>query len=564
MTSAHDRPLPPLIDLPPPRQLPPEDTSLVPPAEIIAESRRTITARLLRIFWAPALILIALWYTLLLLYVMGGSPTFWGLGLLASLADPAFLRTVMYQLGFTSSGLWAAFLLLPVVATVLSVALLPLATATISGMTPRTYLSEKGFQREVANRVTAMVMIPPILTVAALPVAVLLGIPQPWSGLSAGSLMVLALGVGALQIAWVSIRKWASAPRLLGVEAAATTETTARLDRDLDKRHAAARKVLAQDRRHLPPNPGTPQATGALSPRGAACALALILRASLTWVVPTLVGLAWAVFGITDMVVAVSGIADLQLTPGPSPLRWQALAVGMPVLGLALLAIAASPALAVALSKGMRSQVIDQRSYPSWAHRARVNPWEERAVNLTGWLNAGIVLGANVVLAVGLLLVGAANGLGWVWLTLNALVIAPLLGLAAASAMRSGLRDVLYGPAGRYLRRDTQFALVAPDIGTRTERAKDPAVRAELRRRLQEREGDHSLEIFDLDAAGERLWVDDSLPGATDTQIRGADVERGQLPNFGADDSPFTAPADEGSWRGRHEIPDSVTGLRDR
>lgn len=564
MTSPHDRSLPPLTDLPPPRRLPPEDTSLVPPGEIIAESRRAITARLLRIFWAPALILIALWYTLLILYVMGGSPTFWGLGLVASLADPAFLRTVMFQLGFTSSGLWAAFLLLPVVATVLSVALLPLATAAIAPMTPRTHLSEQGFQREVATRVTAVVMIPPILTVAALPVTVLLGIPQPWSGLGAGSLMVLAIGVGALQIGWVSIRATVSAPRVLGIEAAATLESAARLDRDLDARRAAARTVLAQDRRHLPPNPGTPQATGALTPRGVGTALARILRAALVWVVPALVGLAWVIFGITDMIVAVTGIGDLQLNPGPSPLRWQALVIGVPVLGLALVAIAVSPALAVALSKGMRDQVTDQRSYPSWAHRARVNPWEERAVHLTGWLNAGIVLGANVVLAVGLLLVGAANGLGWVWLTLNALVIAPLLGLGAASAMRSGLRDVLYGPAGRYMRRDTRSALVAPDVGTRTDRAKDPAVRAELRRRLQEREGDHSLEIFDLDAAGERLWVDDSLPGVRDTQIRGADIERGQLPDFGADDSPFTAPAGEDPSRGRHEIPDSVTGLRDR
>ena len=570
MTPARDQPLAPLTNLPPPPQLPPEDPSLVLPAEIIAESRRTITRGLLRIAWAPALILIALWYVLLVLYVAGGSPTYWGLGALASLAEPTLLRTIMYQLGFTSSGLWMAFLLLPVGATVLSLLLLPLATAAIAGMNPRRHLSEAGFQREVATRITAVLMIPPLLTVAALPITVLLGVPQPWSGIGAGPLTALALAVVALQLTWVSIRGWVTAPRVLGIQSAAALETTARLDRDLDKRHAAALKVLAQDRRHLPPTPGTPQAAGALTPRGATTALALILRSSLTWVVPALMGLAWIVFGITDIVVTFSGISDLELNPGPSPLRWQALAAGLPLLGLSLLAIAMTPALAGLLSNGMRSQVTDQRTYPSWAHRARVNPWEQRVVNLTGWLNALIVLGATVMLGLALVLLDAVNGLAWVWMTLNVLVIAPLLGLAAAAAMRTGLRDVLYGPAGRYMRRDTEFALVAPDIGTRTERAEDPAVRAEMRRRLQEQDGDHSLEIFDLDTAGERLWVDDSLPGARETQIRAADIARGQLPDFGADDSPFAAPAHAGARRERHEapsrqhdIPGSVADLRE-
>ena len=570
MTPARDQPLAPLTNLPPPPQLPPEDPSLVLPAEIIAESRRTITRGLLRIAWAPALILIALWYVLLVLYVAGGSPTYWGLGALASLAEPTLLRTIMYQLGFTSSGLWMAFLLLPVGATVLSLLLLPLATAAIAGMNPRRHLSEAGFQREVATRITAVLMIPPLLTVAALPITVLLGVPQPWSGIGAGPLTALALAVVALQLTWVSIRGWVTAPRVLGIQSAAALETTARLDRDLDKRHAAALKVLAQDRRHLPPTPGTPQAAGALTPRGATTALALILRSSLTWVVPALMGLAWIVFGITDIVVTFSGISDLELNPGPSPLRWQALAAGLPLLGLSLLAIAMTPALAGLLSNGMRSQVTDQRTYPSWAHRARVNPWEQRVVNLTGWLNALIVLGATVMLGLALVLLDAVNGLAWVWMTLNVVVIAPLLGLAAAAAMRTGLRDVLYGPAGRYMRRDTEFALVAPDIGTRTERAEDPAVRAEMRRRLQEQDGDHSLEIFDLDTAGERLWVDDSLPGARETQIRAADIARGQLPDFGADDSPFAAPAHAGARRERHEapsrqhdIPGSVADLRE-
>src|SRR5699024_12669864 len=106
MTPARDQPLAPLTNLPPPPQLPPEDPSLVLPAEIIAESRRTITRGLLRIAWAPALILIALWYVLLVLYVAGGSPTYWGLGARAGLAEPRLLRTVSSPLGCPSSGRW--------------------------------------------------------------------------------------------------------------------------------------------------------------------------------------------------------------------------------------------------------------------------------------------------------------------------------------------------------------------------------------------------------------------------------------------------------------------------
>src|SRR5699024_7630840 len=145
-------------------------------------------------------------------------------------------------------------------------------------------------------------------------------------------------------------------------------------------------------------------------------------------------------------VVTFSGISDLELNPGPSPLRCQALAAGLPLMGLPLLAIAMTPALAGLLSNGMRSQVTAQRTYPSWAHRARVNPWEQRVVNLTGWLIALSVLGARAVIELGLVGLADAGGRAWVWLTGIALERAVLQGLAAAAAMRTGLREVLHGP----------------------------------------------------------------------------------------------------------------------
>jgi hypothetical protein len=132
--------------------------------------------------------------------------------------------------------------------------------------------------------------------------------------------------------------------------------------------------------------------------------------------------------------------------------------------------------------------------------------------------------------------------------------------------MRVGLRDVLYGPAGDYMRREVPYALVAPEFGTRADRAKDPAVRAALRKRLQAGGGDHALEIFDLDAAGERLWVDESAPGASDTAVREADLAQGVLPDFGGEGSAFTGGGTDGSEQAAslHDIPESVTGLRER
>lgn len=579
MTSPHDRPLPPLTDLPSPPRLPEDSPELVPPGEIMVESRPAIIRTLLRICWMPALVLIGLWYTLLFLYVAGTSPTFWLLSLLSTLFEPAFFRRAVLELGFTTSGLWTAFLLLPVLATGLSLALLPLVSRALAGMNPRHHLSEAGFQRAVATRATAILLLPPMLTVTVLCVLVAQPFGQlpflHWPSLSAGPLTALCTGAGAIMLAWLWIRSWVNAPRILGIEPAGRLETEARLGRNPDTRRAAARRVLAQDRRHLPPAPGSPESTGATTLRGAGTSLALIARACLTWVVPAMLCIGFVVFGMMDLVSVFSGIgqADLQAVRS-APLGWPALLAGLLALGLTACAAAVAPALAVKLAEPQRTQVLDQRTYPAWAHRARVNPWEVRVASLVGWFTSVAGLLA-ITLAIGVLeLVGAATALAWTLAVLTALTAMPLLGLAAAAAMRVGLRDVLYGPAHRYMRREAPHALVAPDIGTRADRAKDPAVRAHLRQRLKGSGEEHALEIFDLDAAGERLWVDDSLPGATSTQVREADVARGRLPDFGGDGSPFAAAPEDGGGRsstGRtghgaaeHDIPDTVTGLRER
>ena len=566
MTSPHARSLPPLTDLPAPPRLPQEETHLVAPGEILVDSRREILRRLLRRLWAPALVLLGLWYALLTLYVAGASPTFWFFSLLAGLGDPAYVRQAQSALGFTSEGLWTAFLLLPVGATVLSLLGALLVPRLVAPLQPRRFLGEAQFQRAVADRTTAPLMALPVLVVLVLPLSVVLGMPQPWSGLGAGPLSVWCAGLLALELGWILVRRCVPAARILGVEPHESIHTEARIGSDPEKRRAAARRHLAQDRRHLPPNPGTPAAGGARSPRGALLALALIARASLTWVLPALAGLGWLVFGIADLVTVLTSLASMDLSQVSTPLSWQHLVVGIPLSVLVALGCALAPAVATALSAGQRGEVRDQRTYPEWAHRARVNPWEARVCALTGWLCAGWLLAATVLAAIALPLLSAGTALTWTFLVALALMATPLLGVGAARAMRAGLRDVLYGPPGDYMRREVPFALVAPEFGTRADRAKDPAVRAALRRRLQADGGDHALEIFDLDASGERLWVDDSAPGASDTAVREADLERGVLPDFGGEGSAFTGGGTDGSEQAAslHDIPESVTGLRER
>lgn len=597
MTSPHSRALPPLTNLPAPRVLPRESPSLVPPDAIMVESKGLLRRRLLRRSWAPGLVILGLWYALLGLYVLGASPTFWFLSALVALGEPTYLRAATVQLGFSRSGLATAFGLLPLAGTVLSLAMMQLAPSAIAGMDPRRHLSERGFQREVATRITAILLAPPLLVLLALPLSVVLGLKQPWSALGAGPLMALTLGAGAIMLAWVLVRRTLAVPTLLGVPDAGEVETAGRLDRDPAVRLAAAKKVLAQDRRHLPPNPGTAARSGAFSPRGLLTALVRIARACLVWVAPTAVGLGWLLFGTADAINTFGGMLETNLVEIRSALRWPVLAVGLPLLGLVAVGLAFLPGLAVLAAEGQRAEVVDQRTYATWPERARVNPWEARVVTLTGVFSAVLGLLGLLTGTVLLVLLGETTPLVWSGLVAIALVLVPLLGVGATAAMRTGLRDVLYGPAGDYTRRETPYALIAPDIGTRTQRGQDPAVRAEMRRRLQAEGAGQGVALLDVDVAGERLWMDDSAPGATDAAVREADLGRGRLPDFGGEGSPFTRGADgaggsggygAGGYRAgddayfdgarsggsrsdgsradeshRHPIPDSITGLRE-
>ena len=163
----------------------------------------------------------------------------------------------------------------------------------------------------------------------------------------------------------------------------------------------------------------------------------------------------------------------------------------------------------------------------------------EALVDMRGALAARHRAGEAVAPA--LARVNAALAMTWSGAVVLLLLAVPMAGLTVAAALRRDARTVLYGPAGRYTRRATPFRLVAPSLGTRAQRAADPAVRAEMRRRIAA-EGRDPFGLRDLDAeAGDRLWVDDSQPGARAAEVRPGDVEQGLLPDFGGEGSPYFA-----------------------
>jgi hypothetical protein len=556
---APDPSRPALLGLEPPRRLPAADPAAVLPEEFLLDSRRDLLRRMVRCSWLPALVLWMLWLLLVTLYVLGTSPTYWALTLLISLGDTSYLRQAMLLMGFSRGGLVLAFTALPLLAAALSLVLLSLSARAVGRLRPREMLSEEAFQRAVAERTVLPVIAPAYVVMGLLVIAVIAQAPLQWRSLSAGALSVLALGIGATMIAARVLRRWYSAPRLLGLPSPAALETDALIG-PREQRPRAALRLLAQDRRHLPPT------SEELGPDAALRALRATARAWTGWVVPAGLGLAWIVFGIADMVVLFTRLGSTnpwQQVP-PAELPWQLLVVAVPLGGILVVAMGLCPLVAMRLSRPLRGQVTDQRTYRAWNDRVRVNPWEGAVAARTGWLQAGATLLAVLVLGLVLGLAGALTGVGWVWLVLDVLVLVPLIGLAGAWAMRHHLRYVVYGPAGAYTRRAAPVAMVAPLVGTRADRESDPVVLAEIRRR---RRAEAAAAPYDLLAHSAE--PDPGAQGsASESEGTSAGAARAPqsddpfaLPDFGAEDG-SAARSSRSEPRG-HGIPTSTTDLRE-
>lgn len=559
---------PPLLRLPEPRRVPPTDPASVLPEEYLLDSRRDLLRRLVRRSWAAALVLWPLWLCLVALYVLGTSPTFWLLSLLAAIADSSALRQTTVMMGFSGSGLLVAFLGLPLLASALSLLLLPVSAAWAGRIRPRELLDERAFQRAVSLRAALPLIAPAYAVITLLVLAVMVQAPLQWDGLSAGALSSLALGIGLCMIVQAILRRVLSAPRLLGVPSPGELERTAMIG-PREERPEAAGRLRAQDRRHLPPH------REEFGPAPVLRALRVTARGWCLWVVPAGLGLAWIVFAITDVVVLFSRMSSVGSwqQQAPAQLPWQLLVISVPLGALTALGLGLAPLAAIRTSRSLRGRVTDLRTHPTWSDRVAVNPWEGAVATRTGLAQAVVVLLAVVVLGMALALAGALTAVGWVWLVLDVLVLAPFVGVAGTWAMRRHLRYVVYGRAGAFMRRRTPWAMVAPLFGTRADRAEDPVVLAEIRRRRRAEVGEHGLEPVGPDPDGEAGYGGSGgsggaagtggagSTGSGATGAPGVGDEPVGLPDFGAEDGGPTS----GGGRGPgHAIPGSTTELRER
>jgi hypothetical protein len=285
---------------------------------------------------------------------------------------------------------------------------------------------------------------------------VVVGAPIPWKALAPGPMSSIAAGLLWIMLAWVILGRWMTASRLLGVRSVPDLERAAAIGPH-EQRHAAALQVLAQDRRHLPPNLET------TDPRAVLRAGALTLWSWRTWVLPAGFGAAWVLFGIYDTVVLFERVlSDAMMPTLTSGQPWQVYALGLPLLVLLFGALAVGPMFAMRIARPLRGQERDQRTYRHWSDRKRVNPWEERVVSVNGWLSVGLTLTILGVFIVALVISGGMTAFGWTWIVVAGLLLVPLIGGAGSSALRHGLRDVVYGPAGGYMRREVPYASIVP------------------------------------------------------------------------------------------------------
>lgn len=496
----------PLTQLPPPPPLPADPPAL--PAEIMLESRRELTGRLMRQVWKPALVLAALWLLLVIGYVQSVSPTMWVLSPLLLGSGPGIsLGSLLRMMSLSPAGTLAALVLVPILGPLLSVALVPVAAARIAPLDPRRFLTDRAFRSAVAARWARTLLAPPVAIIALLALAVVAQVPIAWADLSYGVIAGFAGGIGLTWIAALIVRGLLDVPAVLGPEAS-----------------AHPRMALAQDRRHLPPS-------GPLDvPRVLLRSLRVTARAVAGVVGVVVLPAAWLVFGIGDAVVVLSRVSDpsviARVDTGLAPAAY---AVGLPLLAVVMAAMAAAPLLAMRLADSRRPLVRDLRTYPDWHVRASLNPWEVRACSLAAGIDALLVAAAAVALAVLLAPFGALDAMAWVWIVLDLLLVAPLVYPLVLSAMRAHLRSIVYGPAERFMRREAPFAQVAPEAGTRAALAADPVVRQRIR-----------------EARGDRFGLSDpQAPTGGDAPV----VTASGLPDFGHE------PAEPGPRR-RRRAPD--------
>lgn len=558
---------PALRNLPAPPRI--RSSGVVLPERILLESRAELTRRVLARFPAAIPVLLPTWILLVLTLVLALAPTLWILSPLLWVSSVVEIRQFLSMAGLSPMGLViAAFM--PLLGLALSLAMVPLVSRALSGMDPRRFLTEADFQRAVSSRAAWLIIAPAVALLALLVLAIACQLPLPWHDLSYGVLSGLCFSAGLIWCAQLLLRRTFFAPRLLGIPDPRTL--VLRTAMNPEARARTARRLQAQDRRHLPPTDHSPD------PAMLGRSVLITARGALRWAAPALVICGWLVFLCADLVVVLPRLGDSSLSPVRSRLPWQSYLILGTVITLHLGVMALAPLAAMALSRSQRAQVTDLRTAPSWEERIRVNPWERRVVVLTTAIVGLAALGAVLLGAVLSALAGAAGAITWIWIALDLLILLPLGIIGVNLALRDGLRDIVYGPAGDYMRRRSPWSRIAPEIGTRAELAQDPAVRARRRAESVERRAsdpgrpasDSSGGPTGARAAGATGTVAlPAMPGADAGDLLHVELsEDGALPDFAADSEStwdeFDPMWSRGADTRRHPIPGDVGDMLGR
>lgn len=461
-TPRADPRLPALTSLPAPPQAPPSPPAL--PDQIVLESAAELSRRIRRGFWRPGLLIALLWELLTLLYVHATSPSMWLLSPLLAMDESFSMSNLARTLGFSPLGIGLALLLVPVIGTAVSLALVPLAARAAGAIDPRRLLRSTDVPDLTGRRIAGVLLAPVAGTMTLLVLAVICQLPLQWKDLSFGVLADLAIAVGLLWVAYAAVRSTVR-PRVLLAPQDIAPELTVGAP--------VAEEHVAQDRRHLPP-------TGGPQPGMALRAARITATAIARWTGAAVLAIAWLVFGFADLVALFSRAGLRPQSTMHTGLPWSTWLVGALAVALLGVVLALAPAVAMRAAEGLRGSVRDLRTVDSWEARRAVNPWEARVCSLAAALD---VLGAAALLALTCVVLSLTGGLDAVTITLlvlGGLIVLPLLYGGALAGMRSSLRDMVYGPAGVYMRRRTRWARVTPERGTRTQMAQDPVMRGRM------------------------------------------------------------------------------------
>lgn len=460
----------PLTQLPEPQVIEETGEPLLP-SEILAESTMDLhNHAAMRLYPWLAAVGFFFWMLFLGMVLSVGSPLLIMFGallaLIGSVTDPVPVVT---------------FLVVGAVGLVLSLSAVPAGVFWASRLKPRELISESAFQHAIAHRIALAFSAPMALASAVVAalfcVAPLIDVPSYWYAHSWFTLPNLFLpGFTTLIMFW-SIRGIVRASNPFNLP----TVTQLLASASLARTPASATRILsivhAQDRRHLPPN--TPRLNSRILARSvlqvAKTAVPLLLMAApgVTVIVQFMSMVAPPAAGTTV------GIGGTDFISSPLP-PWVLPAVLL-VSGAWLALAGPIPAVVMAVLRPKPGQVRDLRTYTTTAERFSVNDWERSAVHLSNLLIQAVTVLATVGYAAIMAIAGASPGVMVVLLFMFWFTVQPFSAITTHTILGRNLRQIVYGPAGLYMRRRTPIGAVTLFGMKRSDYADQPDVKAAVK-----------------------------------------------------------------------------------